>query len=118
MRIATISAGYGDGYPRSLSGKGYVLIRGRRAPILGRVCMDQFMVDVTDIPGAAEADRATLAGRDRDEMLSMERLADLCGGFRYEIPCVLGKRVPRVYIRHGVEVGRKDYWDDKYEDFI
>ena len=118
MRIATISAGYGDGYPRSLSGKGYVLIRGRRAPILGRVCMDQFMVDVTDIPGAAEEDRATLAGRDRDEMLSMERLADLCGGFRYEIPCVLGKRVPRVYIRHGVEVGRKDYWDANYGDSI
>ena len=117
MRIATISAGYGDGYPRSLSGKGYVLIRGRRAPILGRVCMDQFMVDVTDIPGAAEDDRATLAGQDRDEMLSMERLADLCGGFRYEIPCA-GKRVSQGIYKTWSEVGRKDYWDDKYEDFI
>lgn len=118
MRIATVGAGYGDGYPRSLSGKGCVLIRGRRAPILGRVCMDQFMVDVTDIPGAAEDDRATLVGCDGEEQITMEELAGMCGGFRYEIPCVLGKRVPRVYTRNGQIVGRKDWFDDKYTDFM
>lgn len=118
MRIATVGAGYGDGYPRNLSGKGCVLIRGRRAPILGRVCMDQFMVDVTDIPGAAEEDRVTLVGCDGEERISMEELAGMCGGFRYEIPCVLGKRVPRVYTRNGEIVGSKDWFDDQYADFM
>lgn len=117
MRIATIAAGYGDGYPRILSGKGYVLIAGKRAPILGRVCMDQFMVDVTDIPEAETDMRVTLVGRDGDEELTMEQLADLGGGFRYEIPCVLGKRVPRVYLLNGEVIGTKDYNDDVYMDF-
>lgn len=117
MRIATVGAGYGDGYPRNLSGKGEVLIRGKRAPILGRVCMDQFMVDVSHIPEAAEDDRVTLLGRDGDECVTMEELARICGGFHYEIPCVLGKRVPRVYIRNGSVVGAKDYHRDRYGDF-
>ncbi len=115
MRIATIAAGYGDGYPRSLSGQGYVLVAGKRAPILGRVCMDQFMVDVTEIPEAEADMRVTLVGKDGGEELTMEQLADLCGGFRYEIPCVLGKRVPRVYLRGGEIVGTKDYNDDVYD---
>lgn len=117
MRIATVGVGYGDGYPRSLSGKGYVLIRGKRAPILGRICMDQFMVDVTGIPEAGEWDRVTLIGRDGEEQISMEQLAAFCGGFRYEIPCVLGKRVPRVYTKDGRVIGTKDYFDDVYRDF-
>ena len=117
MRIATIAAGYGDGYPRSLSGQGYVLVAGKRAPILGRVCMDQFMVDVTEIPEAEADMRVTLVGKDGGEELTMEQLADLCGGFRYEIPCVLGKRVPRVYLRDGEIVGTKDYNDDVYDAF-
>lgn len=117
MRIATIAAGYGDGYPRSLSGQGYVLVAGKRAPILGRVCMDQFMVDVTEIPEAEADMRVTLVGKDGGEELTMEQLADLCGGFRYEIPCVLGKRVPRVYLRGGEIVGTKDYNDDVYDAF-
>lgn len=117
MRVATVGAGYGDGYPRNLSGRGTVLIRGRRVPILGRVCMDQFMVDVTDIPEAAEGDRVTLIGRDGREFISMEELAGTCGGFHYEIPCVLGKRVPRVYVGGGKIVGKKDYFDDRYDDF-
>lgn len=100
-RIATIPVGYGDGYPRSLSGKGHVLIRGRRAPILGRVCMDQFMVDVTDIPEAKEGDEVTLIGKDGGEELTMEELGALSGRFNYEFACDLGKRIPRIYYKDG-----------------
>ena len=101
MRIATIPAGYADGYPRGLSGKGHVLICGRKAPVLGRICMDQFMVDVTDIPEAAEGTRVTLLGRDGAEEITMEQLGDMSGRFNYEFACCLGKRVPRVYIKNG-----------------
>ena len=76
MRVATIPAGYADGYPRLLSGKGYVLIKGRKAPILGRVCMDQFMVDVTDIEGAARGDEVVLLGKQGDERITAEELGD------------------------------------------
>lgn len=96
-RVATIPIGYGDGYPRSLSYKGYVLIRGRRAPILGSVCMDQFMVDITDIPEAMEEDRVTLIGRDGGEEITAEMLGELSGKFHYELMCGLGKRIPRIY---------------------
>ena len=99
MRVATIPVGYGDGYPRSLSNKGEVLIRGKRAKILGRICMDQFMVDVTDIPGAAFMDPVTLIGRDGEEQITVEELGALSGRFHYEFVCCLGKRIPRVYIR-------------------
>ena len=97
-RIATIPVGYGDGYARSLSNKGYVLIHGKRARILGRVCMDQFMVDVTEIPEAAEGDKVTLIGIDGEENISLELLGELSGRFNYEFACDLGKRIPRVYI--------------------
>ncbi len=97
-RIATIPVGYGDGYARSLSNKGYVLIHGKRARILGRVCMDQFMVDVTEIPEAAEGDKVTLIGTDGEENISLELLGELSGRFNYEFACDLGKRIPRVYI--------------------
>lgn len=117
MIVATVPIGYGDGYPRSLSGKGRVLIRGKSAPILGRVCMDQMMVDVTDISGAAEDDEVTLIGRDGTEEITVEELARLGGGFHYEIICGIGKRVPRVYIRDGKVVGKKDYFDDVCRDF-
>ncbi len=101
-RIATISAGYDDGYARSLSGRGaYVLIRGKRAPVLGRICMDQFMADVTDIPRVCEGDTVTLIGRDGDEQITMEQLGDLSGRFNYEFQCCISKRVPRVYLRDG-----------------
>lgn len=99
MRIATIPLGYGDGYPRSLSGKGYVLIRGQRAPILGRVCMDQFMVDVTHIEGACEGDRVTLIGRDGEEEISADFLGELSGRFNYELVCELNPRLPRIYLK-------------------
>lgn len=97
MRVATIPVGYGDGYPRSLSNKGYVLIHGKRAKILGRVCMDQFMADVTDIPETAFMDRVVLVGRDGDEEITVDGLAALSGRFNYEFVCCLGKRIPRIY---------------------
>ena len=97
-RVATIPLGYGDGYPRSLSNKGYVLIHGKKAPILGRVCMDQFMVDITEIPEAAEGDKVTLIGKDGREEISADMLGDISGRFNYELMCDLGKRIPRVYI--------------------
>lgn len=97
MRIATIPVGYGDGYPRSLSNRGSVLIRGRRAPIVGRVCMDQFMVDVTDLP-AELLDEVTLLGKDGEEEITVDELGALSGRFPYEFVCDIGKRVPRVYL--------------------
>lgn len=101
MRVATIPVGYGDGYPRSLSGKGYVLIRGMRAPILGRVCMDQLMADVSHIPEAAEGDLVVLLGQDKEQWISAEELGELSGRFNYELVCDLGKRIPRVYVENG-----------------
>lgn len=97
-RIATVSVGYADGYPRALSGKGRVLIRGQFAPILGRVCMDQMMVDVTDIPGVAVEDVVTLIGKDGDNRISVEEVADPAGRFNYEMLCSISERVRRIYV--------------------
>ena len=114
--IATIPVGYGDGYARSLSGRGEVLIHGRRAPIRGRVCMDQLMVDVTHIPQAKVGDVVTLIGTDKKECITMEELGEKSGRFNYEFACDLGKRIPRVFYRGGKRVsswtqfdGLKDY---------
>ena len=100
MRIATIPVGYGDGYPRMLSNKGFVLIREKRARILGRICMDQFMVDVTDILEAQELDEVVLVGRQGNEEITVDELGDLCGRFSYEFICDIGKRVPRIYTKN------------------
>ncbi len=96
--VATVPVGYADGYPRSLSNKGYVLIRGQKAPIIGRVCMDQMMVDVSHIKGAKRGDVVTLIGTDGDETISMEFFGELADRFNYEAACDIGKRVPRVYV--------------------
>lgn len=112
QKIATIPVGYGDGYARSLSNKGYVLIHGKRAPICGRVCMDQFMVDVTDIPNVKVGDEVVLIGKDGEEEITMEAIGELSGRFNYEFACDLGKRIPRVYDYKGRITGRKDYFEE------
>ena len=116
-RVGTVPVGYADGYPRNLSNKGSVLILGRRVPIIGRVCMDQFMVDLTDVPEAEKLTEVTLIGKDKDACITVEEAAALAGTFNYEFVCAVSKRVPRVYFLHGKAVGRKDYFQDRYEDF-
>lgn len=111
MRVATIPAGYGDGYPRSLSGKGYVLIHGQKAPILGRVCMDQFMVDVTNISDVKEGDEVVLMGSSGEETISAEFLGDLSGRFNYELVCCIGERVPRLFVKNQKVIGVMNYHD-------
>ena len=95
-KIATVPVGYGDGYARSLSNKGYVLIRGQKAPICGRVCMDQFMVDVSDIKDVADGDVVTLLGNDGEYTITMEELGDMSERFNYEFACLITPRVPRI----------------------
>ena len=103
LRVATVPVGYADGYPRQLSNKGWVLIHGQKAPILGRICMDQFMVDVTDIPDVCKGDEVTLIGRDGEEFISMDEMGELSGRFSYEFACDISTRVPRIYIKDGRE---------------
>ena len=100
-KIATIPIGYGDGYPRSLSNKGYVLIKGKRAPIIGRICMDQFMVDISMIEDVYEGELVTLIGTNHKEQITAEELGEISGRFNYELVCDIGKRIPRVYIKNG-----------------
>ncbi len=107
--VATIPVGYADGYRRSLSGKFHVLIRGRRAPILGRICMDQMMVDVTDIPGVCLNDRVVLVGKYGDEEITMEDIAAAADSFNYEFVCGISRRVPRLYCREGKTVHSVHY---------
>lgn len=96
-RIATVSAGYADGYPRALSNQGGVLIHGKKAPIIGRICMDQMMVDVTDIPDVQVEDVVTLVGTDGDETITIEEIANPAARFDYEMLCDISSRVTRVY---------------------
>ena len=103
--LATITCGYADGYPRALSGKGYVIIHGKRAPITGRVCMDQFMCDVTEIENVRPGDTATLIGTDGNETITADDIADLTGTIGYEIVCQISARVPRVIYENGKQLG-------------
>lgn len=115
--IATIPVGYADGYSRALSNKGRVLIHGKVAPIIGRVCMDQFMVDVTDIEGVKQGDVVTLVGRDGKEFISLEELGNTANSFNYEAACDFGKRIPRVYYLNGKKVGTCDFYDTAIASF-
>ncbi|MEE1314014.1 MAG: alanine racemase [Lachnospiraceae bacterium] len=110
-KIATIPVGYADGYPRALSSKGRVLIRGQYAPIIGRICMDQFMVDVTEVEGVEELDDVILVGRDGDHEITVEEVANV-NSFNYEFICGLSRRVPRVYYQNGKLIRTIDYLNE------
>lgn len=107
--VATIPAGYADGYKRALSNRGRVLIHGMSAPIIGRICMDQFMVDVSHIPDVRIGDTVTLFGMDGTAGIPVEELADASASFNYEFVCGLTRRVPRIYRKNGTIVGVLDY---------
>lgn len=109
-RIATIPVGYGDGYPRSLSNKGSVIVNGKLVPIIGRVCMDQFMVDITSVPDAKIGQDVTLMGREGDTVYSCEEISALAGSFNYEFCCDVGRRIPRVYYKDGAYYKTVDYF--------
>ncbi len=113
MVVATVPAGYADGYRRNLSGRFYVLIRSCKAPILGRVCMDQLMVDVTDIPGVQPGDRVTLMGTDGKEAIPVEQIAAASDSFNYEFVCGINRRVPRCFLQNGKVTEQADYLLDK-----
>lgn len=108
-KVATIPVGYGDGYARGLSNQADVLIHGHRARIIGRVCMDQFMVDVTEIPDVKFMDEVVLIGYDGEEHIPVEELSGMCGRFNYEFVCCLGRRIPRVYMKDGKIVEQVEY---------
>lgn len=108
-KIATIPFGYADGYSRALSNRGRVVIKGQYAPVIGRVCMDMIMVDVTDIEGVEENDDVYLIGGD-DVRVSVEEIADLMHTINYEVVCLIGKRVPRVYVKENEVVSSIDYF--------
>ena len=108
-KVATLPVGYADGYRRSLTDKGHVLIHGKKAPIIGRICMDQMMVDVTDIPDVKIGDHAVLIGKSGDEQITVDYLASLTGTLNYEIICGISRRTPRVYFRDGKRVSEVHY---------
>lgn len=112
-RIATLPVGYADGFPRKLSSKGYVLIHGRKARVLGRVCMDQTMVDVTEIPDVKIGDKVTIIGEDGASSISVEELSAMTDTINYEFVCNLTKRVPRIYISEGRVIASMDYTKDE-----
>ena len=114
--VATVPVGYADGYRRNLSGHFHVLIRGQKAPILGRICMDQMMVDVTEIPGVSCGDRVTLVGTDGEETITMEEIAAEADSFNYEFVCGISRRVPRVYTSGGKTVHSVHYLTDPFEN--
>ena len=112
--VATIPVGYADGYRRNLSGRFYVLIRGQKAPILGRICMDQMMVDVTAIPGVQVGDRVTLVGTDGEEAITMEQISAQADSFNYEFVCGISRRVPRLYVQGGKTIHTVHYLLDAF----
>lgn len=109
MRIATVPIGYADGYPRRLSNKMSMLVNGHRAPVIGNVCMDQTMLDVTGIDNVFEGKQITVFGKDGGAYISVDELAEKAGLINYEVLCSLSRRVPRVYIKNGSVFETTDY---------
>lgn len=110
MKVATIPIGYGDGYARTLSNKAYVLIHGKKARILGRVCMDQMMVDISEIDDVKVGDIVTIVGSNEEEEITLEFLGDLSGRFNYEFACLIGNRVPRLYFLNGKLIDTQEFF--------
>lgn len=113
--IATIPIGYADGYSRALSNKARMLVNGHYAPVVGRVCMDQIMLDVTGIPDVKMGDEVVVFGRQKDQILPIEELAEILGTINYELTCVITKRVPRVFIKDGRAIGVVDHVLHQYK---
>lgn len=111
-KVATVPVGYADGYKRALSNQGRVLIHGTPVPIIGRVCMDQFMVDVTELPDVKVGDTVTLFGRDGDAQIPVEEIANMSASFNYEFVCGMTRRIPRVYTLNGKCIGILDYLEE------
>lgn len=111
-RIATVGVGYADGYPRALSNQGRMLVHGQYAPIMGRVCMDQTMIDVSNIPGVEIGDEVVLVGKQGENEIPVEEPAGMSASFNYEFVCDVNRRVPRVFYQEGKIVGVKNYLFD------
>lgn len=109
MLIATVPIGYADGYSRNLSNKAHMLVCGKRVPVVGRVCMDQLMLDVSGVEGVQEGSEVVVFGRQGNEEISVDELAGLIDTINYEIICLIGKRVPRVYYKNGEKIGKLSY---------
>ncbi len=109
MRVATVPIGYADGYARCLSNRAYMLVQGEKAPVVGRVCMDQTVLDVTAIPGVTEGTVVTVFGRDGESTLPADALATWMGTIHYEVVCLISRRVSRMYFDHGRSVEHLNY---------
>ena len=108
-KLATIAVGYADGFRRNFSNLGHVIVHGQYAPIVGRVCMDQTLIDVTGIPDVTMGDRVILVGQEGNCSITFDQFAQLNGTINYEEICLIGRRVPRVYLKDGREFGITDY---------
>ena len=115
MKIATLAVGYADGYSRLLSGKVDVLVDGQRAKQIGRICMDQCMIDVTNVNNINVGDEVTLFGNAGKDNLPIEYIAEKFGTINYEISCIIGKRIPRIYIKSGRVVKSVNYLLHDYD---
>ena len=107
--IATLPIGYADGYTRMLTGKGEVFVNGQRAEVVGKICMDQCMIDVTHIENVNIGDEVVIFGYEKDEYPSVDEIAEKIGTINYEVVCMVGRRVPRVYMSSGEIISMENY---------